>query len=50
MARIVTGDENESVHVTWLSSGKQELSEGVRAWLLRELIDEERRRFHLALE
>jgi hypothetical protein len=35
-ARIVTEYENETVHVTWISSSKQELSEGVRARLPRE--------------
>jgi hypothetical protein len=48
MARASSPATRTAVHVTWISSSKQELIERVRARLPRELTDEGRRWFHLA--
>jgi hypothetical protein len=49
-ARIVSGSADGTGRVTWLPRSKEELIETARARLPRELTEEERRRFHLAVE
>jgi WD40 repeat protein len=49
-ARIVSGSGDNTIRVTWIGRNKQELMKTARARLPRELSEEERRRFYLAIE
>ena len=48
--RIVSGSDDGTVRISWIGRTKQELKETARARLPRQLTDDERRRFHLAVE
>jgi WD40 repeat protein len=49
-ARLVSGSKDGTLRITWIGRSKQELIETARARLPRELTEEERRRFYLAVE
>jgi hypothetical protein len=48
--RIVNGSDDYTVRVSRIGRSKKDLVETARAWLPRELAEQERRRFHLSAE
>jgi WD40 repeat protein len=49
-AHFVSGSDDNTVRVSWIPSGRSELLETARMRLPRELTEDQRRRFHLALQ
>ncbi|MEM7042840.1 MAG: hypothetical protein AAF543_08520, partial [Pseudomonadota bacterium] len=48
--QVVSGSGDRTVRVTWVGSSKKELIERARERLPREMTDEEKRRFYIAVD